>query len=227
MSQTILPPSEPSSLGQAPWTSLCFDLPADQTETLGPQASPLLTRSSEFTQEKAAIPHLCSLTCSSKLQSHWNQPDCLGPHTPLLWQLQLSPNPQDAVPDATSEQREGEKKCHSSMTSCSNHTAQTPSALDHGPLEPPPFGWVEGNSAHLEPSPKARPPARPAHPARQQCPIPAGRRLLPVPTTLSNSPLGLQPEHGSPFCSKAQRDLKPSQRPPAWHFSKGPSTERS
>lgn len=152
-----------------------------------------------------------------------NQPGCLGPHTPFSGSFKLQPNPQDAVPDATSEQREkGEKKnATSSMTSCSNHTAQTPSALDHGQLRPPAFGWVKGSSAHLgEPSPKARPPARPAHPARQQCPSQRAdascqfQQLWPTPLLAFNL------RHGSPSCSKAQRDLKPSQRPPAWHFSK-------
>lgn len=121
-----------------------------------------------------------------------------GPTPPSLAALSSSPahRMQGLMLLPSRERERGKKKnATSSMTSCSNHTAQTPSALDHGQLGPPPSRRVEGSSAHLgEPSPKARPPARSAHPARQQCPIPAGRRLLPVPTTLANSPLGLQPE---------------------------------
>lgn len=102
---------------------------------------------------------------------------------------------------------------HSSDTKCPGPRTARASSL----------GWVEGNFGTSGGAiAKARPPFGPAHPGQTTVPHPMGRRLLPVPTTLANSLLAFNLRHGSPFCSKAQRDLKLSQRPPAWHFSKGP-----
>lgn len=80
------------------------------------------------------------------------------------------------------------------------------------PLEPPPFGWVEGNSAHLaEPSPK-KAPRSPCTSGQTTVPHPNGadascqfQQLWPTPS------LGLQPGAWLSLLLKAQRDLKPSQ----------------
>lgn len=82
--------------------------------------------------------------------SHWNHPGCLGPHTHFSISLNTSPayRMQCLMP-LTSRGRERERKATSSMTSCSNHTAQPPSALGNGQLRLPPSDRQEGKSACL------------------------------------------------------------------------------
>lgn len=127
-----------------------FDLPADQTETRG---SPGL--SSPRTELRIHTGKGRKET-STPLQHHLLQqaPKATGtiqaawcPPPPFLAALSSSPaHRMQCLMPLPSRKREN---ATSAMTSCPSHTAQTPSALDHGRLRPPPSGWVEGNSAPL------------------------------------------------------------------------------
>lgn len=159
-----------------------------------------------------------------------NQPGCLGPHTPFSGSFKLQPNPQDAVPDATSEQREkgGKKKCHlvndklfqshSSDTKCPGPWTAQASCL-----------WVGGRqlSTSRGAIAQGQAPRSPCTSGQTTVPIPAGRRLLPVPTTLANSPLGLQPE--ARLSLLLQSTERPQTKPEATSVAllQRPSTERN
>lgn len=89
------------------------NLPADQ-ETRGPPglSSPHTELGIHTRKASPRLLPLCSMSCSSKLPKPLEPPRLSEAPHPLLWQLQLQPSPQDAVPDATSEQRKRERKCH-------------------------------------------------------------------------------------------------------------------
>lgn len=153
------------------------------------------------------------------------------PPPPFLAALSSSPaHRMQCLMPLPSRERERERKCHlvndklfqshSSDTKCPGPRTAQASSL-----------WVGGRQLSTSRVTIRHhgqaPPARPAHLTRQECSNPAGRPLPPVPTTLANYPLGLQLRHCSLSCSKAQRDLEPSRRPPAWQFSKGLSAKMS
>lgn len=116
MSQTILPPSEPSSLGQAPWTSLCFR-PASRPDR-DPGAPGLASPDTELRIHTGKG----SKETSTPLQHHLLQQApkatgtsqaAWGPTPPSLAALSSSPTHRmQCLMLLPSREREGRKKCH-------------------------------------------------------------------------------------------------------------------
>lgn len=197
---------------------MAFDLPARPDRPPGfprPLLSPHGAQNPHKRRKQRDFHTFAASPAPASSQSPWNHPGCLGPHTPFSGSSKLQPSPQDAAPDATSEQRERKgKKCHlvndklfqshSSDTKCPGPPAARASSLLR----------AEGNSAQegwQAPSPQRS--------------IPAGRPLQAVPTTRANCPLGLRRRRCPLPCSEAQRDPEPSRRPPARRFAEEPSTK--